>query len=55
MLTVGDVKVVDCWMGKFVDRDKLVLEDAAFEEAPGDTGDMEEDIGEGAYGCSIGE
>lgn len=55
MLTVGDVKAVDCWRAKFVDSDKLVLEDAALEEASGDTGDIEEDIGEGANGCSMGE
>jgi hypothetical protein len=32
-----------------------VLEEAPFEEVPGEPGDNEEDIGEGAYDGSMGE
>ena len=52
-MRLGEVRVAGCGgcAGK-VDG-KLLLVDVV--EAPGDIGDIEVDIGDGVYDCSIGE
>ena len=47
--------VAGCCGGKLVDGDRLVLVDVGVEEVPGEIGDIDAEIGEGAYDCTIGD